>query len=120
MIHVRFSFVRILVESKLFSSSCTRPLFTVKTSTYHFCKMSLVKSPSLTQSSQPGSCFSTSDVEPQKIVIEENTESYAVNSTEGLKEHQQGTKPPFSPFYNGNSVRQLFVGPLLKIDLIIF
>jgi hypothetical protein len=100
MIHVRFSFIRILVEFKPFSS-CRRPLFTVKTSTYHFCKMSVVKSPSLTQSPQSGSSCSTSDVEPQRVVIEENAESYDVNSTEGLKEHQQSTERPFSPFDNG-------------------
>jgi protein decreased size exclusion limit 1 len=61
-----------------------RPLFTVKTSTYHFCKMSVVKSPSLTRSPQSGSSCSTSDVEPQRVVIEENAESY------DPKEHQQG------------------------------
>jgi hypothetical protein len=71
--------------------------------------MSMVKSPSLTQSPQSGSCFSTSDIEPQRVVIEENTKSYAVNYTKGLKEHQQGTEPPFSPFYNGNSVRVCLV-----------
>jgi protein decreased size exclusion limit 1 len=75
--------------------SCRRPLFTVKTSTYHFCKMSVVKSPSLTRSPQSGSSCSTSDVEPQRVVIEENAESY------DPKEHQQGTERPFSPFDNG-------------------
>ncbi|KAK3131509.1 hypothetical protein QOZ80_6AG0507380 [Eleusine coracana subsp. coracana] len=61
-----------------------RPLFTVKTSTYHFCKMSLMKSPSPIHAPQSGSSCSTS------ILTGENTESYDVNYTEGLKEHQEG------------------------------
>ncbi|TVU12840.1 hypothetical protein EJB05_46503 [Eragrostis curvula] len=67
-----------------------RAIFTVKTSTYHFCKMSLVKLPSLSHAPQSSSSCSTSDVEPQRAIIEENTESHDVNSTESLKGHEQG------------------------------
>ncbi|XP_062227942.1 protein DECREASED SIZE EXCLUSION LIMIT 1 isoform X1 [Phragmites australis] len=67
-----------------------RPLFTVKTSTYHFCKMSLVKSPSLIHAPQSGSSCSTNDGEPRRVMIEENTESHGVNSMEGPEEHEQG------------------------------
>ncbi|XP_066371195.1 protein DECREASED SIZE EXCLUSION LIMIT 1-like isoform X2 [Miscanthus floridulus] len=49
-----------------------KPLFTVKTSTYHFCKMSLVKS-SFTHATKSGSSCSASDVEPQRVSTE-NTE----------------------------------------------
>ncbi|CAD6337861.1 unnamed protein product [Miscanthus lutarioriparius] len=49
-----------------------KPLFTVKTSTYHFCKMSLVKS-SFTHATTSGSSCSASDVEAQRVSTE-NTE----------------------------------------------
>ncbi|RCV20005.1 hypothetical protein SETIT_4G020900v2 [Setaria italica] len=67
-----------------------RPILTVKTSTYHFCKMSLVKSPSFTHSGRSGSNCPTSDVEPQRVAIEENAESHVVNPTEGPQEHGEG------------------------------
>ncbi|KAL6861474.1 hypothetical protein ACP4OV_017174 [Aristida adscensionis] len=66
-----------------------KPLFTVKTSSYHFCKMSLVKSP-LTHAAQSGSSCSTCYVEPQRGITDENTEYHGVNSKESLKEHEQG------------------------------
>uniref|UniRef100_A0A0A9D6R0 Uncharacterized protein n=1 Tax=Arundo donax TaxID=35708 RepID=A0A0A9D6R0_ARUDO len=66
-----------------------RPLFTIKTSTYHFCKMSLVKSPCFTHAAQSGQSCSTSDVEPGRVV-EENTESHGVSPAEGSQEHEQG------------------------------
>ncbi|CAL5050633.1 unnamed protein product [Urochloa decumbens] len=67
-----------------------RPLLTIKTSTYHFCKMSLVKSPS-THSAREGSSWLTSDVEPQRVTIEENEESRVVNTTDGAQEHGEGS-----------------------------
>ena len=52
--------------------------------------MSLVKSPSFTHSGRPGSNCPTSDVEPQRLSSEENTESHVVNPTEGPQEHGEG------------------------------
>ena len=73
-----------------FLTSFRRPIFTVKTSTYHFCKMSLVKSPSFTHSVRLSSSCETSDVEPPREGTEENTESHVVNPTEGSQEHGEG------------------------------
>ncbi|XP_039806478.1 protein DECREASED SIZE EXCLUSION LIMIT 1-like isoform X1 [Panicum virgatum] len=67
-----------------------RPVLTIKTSTYHFCKMSLVKSPSFAHSVRSGSSCETSDVEPPREATEENTESHVVNPTEGSQEHGEG------------------------------
>ncbi|CAL5045505.1 unnamed protein product [Urochloa decumbens] len=67
-----------------------RPLLTIKTSTYHFCKMSLVKSPSSTHSAREGSSWPPSDVEPQRVTIEENAESHVVNTREGAQEQGEG------------------------------
>jgi len=67
-----------------------RPIFTVKTSTYHFCKMSLVKSPSFTHSVRLSSSCETSDVEPPREGTEENTESHVVKPTEDPQEHGEG------------------------------
>ncbi|CAN6191652.1 unnamed protein product [Urochloa humidicola] len=66
-----------------------KPLLTIKTSTYHFCKMSLVKSP--THSAREGSSWPNSDVEPQRVTMEENAESHVVNTTEGAQEHGEGS-----------------------------
>ncbi|CAN6166435.1 unnamed protein product [Urochloa humidicola] len=66
-----------------------KPLLTIKTSTYHFCKMSLVKS--RTHSAKEGSRWPTGDVEPQRVTFEENAESHAVNTTEGAQEHGEGS-----------------------------
>lgn len=66
-----------------------KPLLTIKTSTYHFCKMSLVKS-SFTHATESGSSSSASDVEPQ-IVPTENAECHGVNPTIGPQEHDQCT-----------------------------
>ncbi|XP_066376898.1 protein DECREASED SIZE EXCLUSION LIMIT 1-like isoform X1 [Miscanthus floridulus] len=66
-----------------------KPLFTVKTSTYHFCKMSLVKS-SFTHATKSGSTCSASDVEPQRV-SSENTECHGVNPTVAPQEHDQCT-----------------------------
>lgn len=52
--------------------------------------MSLVKSPSFTHSGRSGSNCPTSDVEPQRVAIEENAESHVVNPTEGPQEHGEG------------------------------
>lgn len=71
-------------------TSSRRPLLTVKTSTYHFCKMSLVKSPTFTYSTSSGSSCQTSDAEPQRIAIEENAESNVINPTEAPQEHGEG------------------------------
>lgn len=66
-----------------------KPLFSVKTSTYHFCKVSLVKSP--THATKSNSSCSTSDVEPQRVSIEENTDSHGVNPAEAPQEYDQCT-----------------------------
>ncbi|EER87778.1 protein DECREASED SIZE EXCLUSION LIMIT 1 isoform X1 [Sorghum bicolor] len=66
-----------------------KPLFTVKTSTYHFCKMSLVKS-SLTHATKSGSTCSASDVEPKRL-SSENTECHGVNPAVAPQEHDQCT-----------------------------
>ncbi|CAN6179579.1 unnamed protein product [Urochloa humidicola] len=50
--------------------------------------MSLVKSP--TQSAREGPSWPTTDVEPQRVTIEENAESHVVNTTEGAQEHGEG------------------------------
>jgi hypothetical protein len=70
---------------------CRKPLFTVKTSTYHFCKMSLVKS-SFTQATKSGSTCSASDVEPKRV-SSENTECHGVNPTVAPQEHDQCIEP---------------------------
>lgn len=52
--------------------------------------MSLVKSPCSTHGTQPGLSCLTSDVEPQRVVIEENTGSHGVRPAEGSQEYEQG------------------------------
>ncbi|KQK19722.1 protein DECREASED SIZE EXCLUSION LIMIT 1 [Brachypodium distachyon] len=68
-----------------------RPIFTIKTSTYHFCKMSLVKGPSSTYGTQFGSSGTNSDAEPQRVVVKVNTESHSANPSEGSQEYEQGS-----------------------------
>ncbi|RLM54297.1 Transducin/WD40 repeat-like superfamily protein isoform 4 [Panicum miliaceum] len=77
-----------------------RPTLTVKTSTYHFCKMSLVKSP-FTHSVRSGSSRETSDVEPPREATEENTESHLVNPTEGPQEHGEALSIAIDGSCNG-------------------
>jgi protein decreased size exclusion limit 1 len=76
-------------------TSCRKPLLTIKTSTYHFCKMSLVKS-SFTHATESGSSSSASDVEPQ-IVPTENAECHGVNPTIGPQEHDQCIEATLKP-----------------------
>uniref|UniRef100_A0ACD5XWW8 Uncharacterized protein n=1 Tax=Avena sativa TaxID=4498 RepID=A0ACD5XWW8_AVESA len=67
-----------------------RPIFTIKTSTYHFCKLSLVKIPCSAHGTQSGLSGSNSDTEPQRVLIEENTGSHGVNPAEP-QEGEQGS-----------------------------
>lgn len=68
-----------------------RPIFTIKTSTYHFCKLSLVKIPCSAHDAQSGLSGSNSDTEPQRVLIEQNTGSHGVNPADGSQEHEQGS-----------------------------
>ncbi|XP_006656599.1 protein DECREASED SIZE EXCLUSION LIMIT 1 [Oryza brachyantha] len=51
-----------------------RPLYTIKTSTYHFCKMSLVKSTCCSRSTQCGLSSGTDDIEPQSCSVTDGSE----------------------------------------------
>jgi hypothetical protein len=53
-------------------------------------------------------------------VIEENTESYVVNSTKGLKEHEQVLSNHLVPFIMDIVLDSSLLVSLLKIYLIIF
>ena len=75
--------------------SCRRPIFTISTSTYHFCKLSLVKVPCSAHGIQSGLSGSNCDTEPQRVLIEENTGSHDVNPAEGTQEYEQGNVWPF-------------------------
>lgn len=108
--HTRFmNFLRIY--KFIFLGSCRRPIFTIKTSTYHFCKLSLVKIPCSAHGTQSGLSGSNSDSEPQRVLIEENTGSHGVNPSEGSQEYEQGNVQPFQnprTFKGSNSLLILY------------
>uniref|UniRef100_A0A453QIT2 Uncharacterized protein n=1 Tax=Aegilops tauschii subsp. strangulata TaxID=200361 RepID=A0A453QIT2_AEGTS len=68
-----------------------RPIFTIKTSTYHFCKMSLVKVPCSAHGTQTNLSGSNSGTEPQRVPIEDNAGSDSLNPAEGTQEYEQGS-----------------------------
>ncbi|VAH98723.1 unnamed protein product [Triticum turgidum subsp. durum] len=68
-----------------------RPIFTIKTSTYHFCKMSLVKVPCSAHGTQTNLSRSNSGTEPQRVPIVDNTGSDGLNPAEGTQEYEQGS-----------------------------
>ncbi|XP_044956817.1 protein DECREASED SIZE EXCLUSION LIMIT 1-like isoform X4 [Hordeum vulgare subsp. vulgare] len=68
-----------------------RPIFTIKTSTYHFCKMSLVKVPCSAHGTQTKLNGSNIGPEPQRVPIEDNTGSDVLNPAEGTQEYDQGS-----------------------------
>ncbi|KAG8094022.1 hypothetical protein GUJ93_ZPchr0012g19440 [Zizania palustris] len=57
-----------------------KPLFTIRTSTYHFCKMSLVKP---TYGIQSGLSFSTGHIEPQSTITENHEQGPNVMAIAG-------------------------------------
>uniref|UniRef100_A0A453FU01 Uncharacterized protein n=1 Tax=Aegilops tauschii subsp. strangulata TaxID=200361 RepID=A0A453FU01_AEGTS len=67
-----------------------RPIFTIKTSTYHFCKMSLFKVPCSAHGTQTSLSGSNGGTEPQRVPTEDNTGSDVVNLAEGTQEYEQG------------------------------
>ncbi|KAM0912715.1 hypothetical protein ACQ4PT_012617 [Festuca glaucescens] len=68
-----------------------RPIFTISTSTYHFCKLSLVKVPCSAHGIQSGSSGSNSDTEPHRVLTGENAGSRDVNPAGGTQEYEQGS-----------------------------
>jgi hypothetical protein len=75
--------------------SCRRPIFTISTSTYHFCKLSLVKVPCSAHGMQSGSSGSNSYTEPHRVLSGENAGSRDVNPAGATEEYEQGNVRPF-------------------------